>query len=349
MSRLPIPMLAFCFALSACSQPNRTAPPREADASDSSSDFDRGIALGLHSEDWTYDYGMLIGEIAAHNANWISLAFVLHQENGESAEMESRFGFDRQKLILEAATRRSRARQLDVLFFPIVLLKSPREGEWRGNLTPASTDAWFRNYRRQILQYAEEAERLGAAAFCIGSEFSSLEHHHERWSELIRDVRAIFSGRLLYSANWDHYDQVPFWSELDAIGISGYFELTQTPDPGLAELTAAWNIRRDRLLAWRERAQLAQPIVFTEIGYANMDGTNMFPWKHRQPAAAPDPEEQALCYAAFIRAWQDAEPLRGVFFYDWFGYDTLDDRGYSPRGKPAAGVIRDFYETYLSP
>ena len=163
-----------------------------------------------------------------------------------------------------------------------------------------------------------------------------------RWRALIAEVRQVFSGELIYSSNWDHYDYVPFWDAVDAVGLSGYYELTRSKDPSLEELVTEWSRIRDRILRWREREGVTQPLVFTEVGYANQDGTNIYPWDYTADAA-PDPEEQALCYEAFIRAWHGRPELAGVFFYNWFGFDTLEDVSYSPRGKPAAQILRAWY------
>ena len=74
----------------------------------------------------------------------------------------------------------------------------------------------------------------------------------------------------------------------------------------------------------------------------NQDGANIHPWDYTG-SAEPDPAEQALCYESFIRVWHGRPGFAGVFFYNWFGFDTLEDTGYSPRGKPAAQVIRAWY------
>ena len=174
-----------------------------------------------------------------------------------------------------------------------------------------------------------------------------MEKETGRWRRLIAEVRRVYHGRLLYSANWDHYQRVEFWDALDLIGLSGYYELTRTPEPTFEQLAERWSRVRDKILGWRRERGLDRPIVFTEIGYANRDGANMAPWDYSR-TGPPDPEEQALCYNAFIQAWHGVPELRGVYFYNWFGYDTIEDTGYSPRGKPAAKLI-DVWYRHLSP
>jgi homoserine trans-succinylase len=42
--------------------------------------------------------------------------------------------------------------------------------------------------------------------------------------------------KLTYAANWDDFDKVPFWNELDYIGIDAYFPLSD------ATTHRCWNL-----------------------------------------------------------------------------------------------------------
>jgi hypothetical protein len=48
-------------------------------------------------------------------------------------------------------------------------------------------------------------------------------------------------GKLTYAANWDKYDQVSFWDELDFIEIQAYFPLTAQTSPTAEEIKKGWN------------------------------------------------------------------------------------------------------------
>ena len=86
-----------------------------------------------------------------------------------------------------------------------------------------------------------------------------------------------------------------------------------------------------------------KPLVFTEIGYRSVDGTNRAPWDWGKLAAA-DPGEQADCYAAMYdvwskeSAWMTGPVLVGVGRHRAGAGDT----GYNPRGKPAEDVLRQW-------
>jgi len=104
-----------------------------------------------------------------------------------------------------------------------------------------------------------------------------------KWRELIAKVRAVYSGKLTYAANFDQYDQVSFWSELDLIGINAYFPLRtslEVSEIGLeATFLESWRgilARIDQLR--EERGLQAIPVVFTELGYRTREGSSLDPW-----------------------------------------------------------------------
>lgn len=310
-----------------------------------SSEFHRGVGLGLYSRDPEFDYGGMITEIAQHNARSVILFLQLYQDNIGSTEIEPAFTPDRWPQVLGRAIDQSRAAGLEVAVMPIVLLRRASKDQWRGRIQPADLGAWFESYSSLILAIARVSAERGASVFCVGSELAALEAERDRWFELIARTREVFPGKLTYSANWDHFTEIPFWDRLDAVSISGYYELTKSTTPTLEELVASWAIHRNRLLSWRRRSGLTAPLWFTEVGYPNLDGAASRPWEYTR-RAGPDPAEQAMAYESFMRAWSGQPELGGVWFYQWFGHADPADRGYSPRGKPAARLIQVWYEDF---
>src|SRR5207253_3061449 len=64
-----------------------------------------------------------------------------------------------------------------------------------------------------------------ASFFCVGSELAWADGETASWKDLIARVRSVFPGKLAYSANWDDYEAVTFWEEIDLLGVTGYNEL----------------------------------------------------------------------------------------------------------------------------
>ncbi len=182
------------------------------------------------------------------------------------------------------ALRRARARGLRALLFPILTVREIRMGEWRGALRPRDVDAWWRSYERFILHYAELGAAEAAAALVVGSELGFSETWRDRWYHLISRVERVYSGDLVYSANWDHYRAISFLSRLDHLGISAYFELTDDGDASEAELTRAWRRAAAELRAFARAERVS--LWLTEVGYPSRDRAAIRPWDYS--AARPD-------------------------------------------------------------
>jgi len=241
--------------------------------------------------------------------------------------------------VVRAALVAAAARGLRPTLFPILQLDRVGPGQWRGTLAPADVDAWWSSYEAFIVHHADLAAATGAAALVIGSELGSTEGWRDRWYHLISRVERRFGGDLLYSANWDHYQQVSFWPRLDAIGVTGYFELARDRAASVDALTAGWVTARDALLAYA--AARGQPLWLTEVGYPSVDGGAVWPWDYTRGGAV-DVEEQRRGFAALARAWAGRE-LAGLFVWEWSGAGGATDRGYTPRGKPAACELRVWF------
>ncbi|MGB0647504.1 MAG: glycoside hydrolase family 113, partial [Bradymonadia bacterium] len=146
--------------------------------------------------------------------------------------------------VLIRSIRQARALGLTVMLMPVIRLEAMRDGEWRGKLSPRRPNRFWQSYRSFVVHYATIAQREGVSLFSVGSELSSLEHQELQWRKIIRAVRRVYRGYVTYSANWDHFQQVPFWDALDFIGISAYFELTENRQATENELVRSWrNIR----------------------------------------------------------------------------------------------------------
>ena len=109
--------------------------------------FQRGIALGLYSQEVDYDYEFLIREIAEHGAGWISFFYTMYQENGRSTSIDPPTRIVDQERMLRQAADQAHRLGMKVLSFPVVLLSDPADDEWRGNIRPDDMDRWFEDYR----------------------------------------------------------------------------------------------------------------------------------------------------------------------------------------------------------
>lgn len=300
-----------------------------------------GIALTPHyesrAEGLTFD--RMVDEIAQTGASHISVVVQWSMAHIGEVHIGPHHKETQDEAVVRRIIRRARARGLKVMVFPILWIDQRAKGEWRGTLAPYDREAWWASYRAFIVHFADLAAAERADLFSVGSELATMEADEVQWRSLIATVRARFSGRLLYSANWDHYDAVPFWDALDLVGLTGYYRLADTTelDPSLERLVRSWRAIRDRLV--RFRAAVGRPLIITELGYPSLDGSAHSPWDYTAGRAV-DLEEQRRCFEAFSTVWRDEPALSGVFFWNWWGPGGPTDGWYTLKGKPAEQVVR---------
>lgn len=209
------------------------------------------------------------------------------------------------------------------------------ESDWR---------EWFREYEKLIMTYARLAEKLDVEIFCIGTELSFTTQKDDKWREVIEKVRKVYSGKIVYAANWDNFKNINFWEELDYVGIDAYFPLTYTEAPTVEDLKKAWEKWKYEIEAWQK--EVDKPIIFTEIGYPSTAHAAYEPWKSAY-SGSPDPELQAKCYEAFFQTVWNEPWLAGVYWWKW---DTnvraggKHNRQFTPQNKPAQVVLEANYK-----
>jgi len=252
---------------------------------------------------------------------------------------------------MKKLVRHARNRGLRVVLMPILLLENPGESEWRGKISPREPDKWWQDYENFILFYAKIAEKTKAEVFVVGSELVSLTGEVKRWRRLIGKVRNVYSGRLSYSANWDHYFNITWWDDLDIVGMTSYYDLVGENKPTLDVLLKAWRPIKEEILAWQRKFN--RPILFTEVGWPNQEGCAKYPWNYYHNPDKPDPATQAKCFEAFFRTWENEKVLAGVLVWEWRNHEGMKggpaDTSYFPEGKPAMQAIRKYFTSPGAP
>ena len=325
------------------SAPESSAEPLPARHRASHEPPQRGVALGLFAEDVSFSYAPLLSEIAALGASHVALVVPLYQTHGASNQLYLHTRFSPTLEAIADAIRDAQRAGMEVTLFPIVRLSDPRSpGEWRGTLRPADPDAWFASYGQMVGDLASLATLTGATRLVVGSELSTLDGDLVRWGKLITLIRAVFSGTLVYSANWDHYRDARLFDLVDEIGVVAYFNLRAPSAPSdVQALTASW--RRIGRELDSDLSSYSKPFIFTEVGYRSRTGATAAPWDESS-GGTPDLAEQQRGFEAFRLAF--TEPLAGrarldgLYIWNWYGFGGPGTTSYTPRGKPAAMTIK---------
>jgi hypothetical protein len=294
----------------------------------------------MFAEDVSFSYAPLLAEIVALGATHVALVIPLYQTDGASHDIGLHTRLSPTLGAVAETVRAARRDGLEVTLFPIIRLRAPRPGEWRGTLAPRDPAAWFRRYAEVLGDIAAVGSSTGATRLVVGSELSTLDGAREldRWRPLLERVRAVFAGKLVYSANWDHYRDARLLDLVDEEGVTGYFNLREPSAPADdATLEEGWRRVRHELEAWR--ASRGPTFVLTELGYRSRAGSSATPWDEG-PGGSPDVDEQRRAFAAFRRVWSGSTALAGVYVWNWYGWGGPTSISYTPRGKPAELEVR---------
>ena len=124
------------------------------------------------------------------------------------------------------------------------------------------------------------------------------------------------------------------------------------PQPGQAvtlgakeRMPSAWS---NSQAAYTSSRRSGRPVAFTEIGYRSVAGGVKEPWNW-ETAGGTDLQLQSEAYRALFDTFWGREWFGGTFIWKWNPYlgagkrsaDT--ERDFTPQGKPALEVIREYY------
>jgi hypothetical protein len=334
-----------------------------------------GMTLNLYHPDSLEPYLAALDEIADMGFNTVQIVTPIFQRDGAAPQVQviQGPGFGPTTQQLTELFQHAKSLGLRVALMPQVNLTNPRGNEWRGKIQPPRWSAWWNSYETALNHFLDLAVQSDIDVFCVGCELLTTQkpEHLDRWRKIIAHARARFPGLLIYSTNWDSYDKPGFWDQLDAVGISGYWDLTEDAAnesfPTDDELQKRWARIRSGVLSFAQSQ--GRPVLLTELGYPALPWALRDPWNYiNTDRVLADGDAQARAYASFIRAWNElikppaaqnqpvqfasdglalADPpggdprVAGVFFYEWDPHRRGGDHdtGYGIRGKPAYALV----------
>lgn len=219
---------------------------------------------------------------------------------------------------------------------------------WTGAIEMENEAEWqlfFEHYYRWMRHYAILAEMHDIPMLCIGVELSKAAlQRPEDWKAMVKKIRGIYHGKLVYAANWgEEFEQINWWKELDYIGLNSYYPLSKKEKVSQKELDEGFR----GIVATMEKVveKYQMPLLLTEIGFSSYEGT----WK--QPHADPDQQAQSdkaqtMCYEAMFKALEGKPWLAGIYLWKWPSFlpdHEKDARSFSPYKKPAEALIKEWY------
>jgi hypothetical protein len=304
---------------------------------------------------WNGDFGSDQFKLSLQNAasthiNYATLVIPLYQSNLFSTDVQTGGNTPTDAALISAITY-AHSIGLHVMLKPHV---DSFTGEWRANINPSDRNAWFTNYTNLLVHYAKIGAQFNVEDFAVGTELinmssaSANSSNTANWQNLISTVRQNFPGKLTYSANWgpagwtDEKNSIQFWSSLDYIGISAYFNLSG--DGSVASLENSWSgINNSDITPLSQR--WGKPVVFTEIGYLSVSGSYTQPWNFSFGGPV-DGQSQANDYQAVFDYWSRQNFMQGVEMWNWNTDPNAGgsgDTNYTPQNKPAQATMTTWF------
>ncbi len=282
------------------------------------------------------------------NAHWINIVTTWYQNTLQSTEIFSHPTNTPTDEGLELIFKKAQRLGMHTMLTPFV---DPLDGEgglWRANIGFSTTeewDLWFESYTTFILHYAALAERLHINILNIGTELSnSTLKRPDKWIELIAAIREVYTGKLVYTANWfEEYKEITFWEHLDYAGISAYFPVASRDNPFYLEIVHNWKKWANNIEIWQ--ATHKKPVIFPEIGYRSIPGAAKEPWDYAKggPVAL---KHQYNCYKAVFKTFWHKKWFYGMYWWVWetkTGIFGEFDTSYSMDDKPSAKLVNKWY------
>ena len=283
------------------------------------------------------------------NANWVALSpFGFSREKKPAVNYNSNFQWWGEKPdgIAQIADY-AKERGLKIMMKPQVWMM----GSWVGSFdmkTEEKWQEWEQSYEKFILEFAQIAQDKQTEIFCIGTEYRIAAVEREAfWRNIIKKVKTIYKGKITYAANWDNFENVKFWDELDYIGIDSYFPLVEAQTPQVEQMVKGWEQWKPAIEGIHK--QYNKPILFTEYGYMSCDYTAWQNWENEGNVRNlnVNMEGQKNAFEAFFRTFWNEDWFAGGFIWKW--YDDYEQAGgasnkqYTPQRKAVESTIKNWY------
>ena len=209
-------------------------------------------------------------------------------------------------------------------------------GEYTGHIKLTTEEQWQQletGYERYIMAYAQLAQDTQVSLFCVGTELESfVAARPAYWNKLIAKIKAVYKGKLTYASNWDSYALVPFWEQLDYIGVDAYFPMCDLKTPSVVNVQASWKKWKAGMSSLSRKRN--KPILFTEYGYISADYAGVQPWKDAKEEHEINEEAQRiLLETMYEEVWNE----------DWFagGYLWKHHTEFGRRGLEKQFTTQD--------
>jgi hypothetical protein len=123
--------------------------------------------------------------------------------------------------------------------------------------------------------------------------------------------------------------------------MNSYWTLGKSKDATVSEIEKRWREIQSDLIPFVKKT--GKPLVFLEAGWCSIGNAASAPWDYTQDQEPLDLDLQKRLYEAFFNVWYGNPNLGGFSIWEWPpGEGGPDDRGYTPKDKPAEAVLKEW-------
>jgi hypothetical protein len=304
-----------------------------------------GVSLVGHPSPIEYSDLNPIVEI---NANWVTLIPFGYGKSGNNRLIYKDLSWQwwgETYEGIESSIEMAENLDLEVMIKPQIWFD---HGTYTGHFELESDLDWQQfetDYYHYIMSFAYLSEEYGLDLFCIGTELTIFANKRpDFWRRLIRDIRDVYSGQLTYAGNWDSYNTISFWDELDYIGVDAYFPICEHKTPGYNALAKGWKQHSNDLENFSKNEGI--PILFTEWGYRSSDYCAKEPWDYSKRQDV-NFNGQYNAYQAIFETFWTQSWFAGGFLWKWYPLHSQaggpKNSRFTPQNKPAQDLLREWF------
>lgn len=290
------------------------------------------------------------------NANWVSLSPVIGIKDKSEQFPPFKYEFPVSAEVAkmkEIIPKMSKSGLHNVMLKPLTSFWIVNDSSFWGGFYVDTEEEWLeieKAYTDLFYEFAKLSEEFPEVKLLsIGNELKEFTKRRPQFfKELIAIIRADFPNlKLTYAANWDEYESVSFWDDLDFIGVNPYFPLVNKETPTINEVKQALAPVKENLKTLA--CTTSKPILFTEYGYRSIDYSAWKAWLLGDITTNNHNfEAQKNAYTAFYDTFWDEDWVAGGFFWEWRiisngEVNNPNANGWNVNDKPVEEIIFDKY------
>ncbi len=235
--------------------------------------------------------------------------------------------------------------------------------------TPEWWSAWFEQYEKYALYFADMAEKHSIDALVLSGDGVALDKkpqgYLEKLNAIYSKVRQHYHGKLgrhlFLGGTIDNIhellpkpQEIPLAEEWDFFAVNFWTGISNTNNPTQEELYS--NVKKIFDLRLKPLYELyKKPIVLQQIAYSSIDGglkgnaavddPNTALWEPYSDKFSLDLEEQAMGYETIMKNVAETNYIVGTFPFTYWPDDFPLTKEYNTRGKPAEETISKWYKS----